>query len=319
MITADGARRRPTRATGNAEARGTVTSDAAPRQPLNEDIADYLDEIARLLEQQRANEFRVRAYRAAASTIRALPRSVMEILILEGITGLDRLPGIGATLARVISLIAFTGHHPLLDRLRGESDPVALLMSVPGLGPTLARRLHDDVNVETLEQLELAAHDGTLARLPGFGEKRVAGIRDALAARLGRTRPGPVHHEALPPVAELLDVDREYRDKASVSKLPRIAPRRFNPSRKAWLPVLHTARGQRQYTVLFSNTALAHRLGKTRDWIVLYFDGHDGERQSTVVTAGTGPLRGKRVVRGRELECQQYYAVSSPGSRARGA
>jgi hypothetical protein len=241
----------------------------------------------------------------------------MEILILEGVAGLDRLPGIGATLSRAIAQVAFTGRHPLLDRLRGESDPVALLTSVPGIGPKLARRLHDELHIDSLEQLEVAAHDGTLTRMPGFGEKRVAGIRDALAARLGRIRLPPFRHEPSPPVAELLDVDREYREKANISKLPRIAPRRFNPSREAWLPVLHTARGDRQYTALFSNTALAHQLGKTRDWVVLYHDGRDGEHQSTVVTAATGSLRRKRVIRGRERECEEYYAVSMPGGARR--
>ena len=56
-------------------------------------------------------------------------------------------------------------------------------------------------------------------------------------------------------------MDREYREQADAGKLPRIAPRRFNPSRAAWLPVLHTRRGQRAYTALFSNTARAHRAG----------------------------------------------------------
>ena len=52
---------------------------------------------------------------------------------------------------------------------------------------------------------------------------------------------------------------------------------RFNPTHEAWLPVLHTQRGQRHYTVLLSNTAHAHRLGKTHDWVVLYCDDDRGE------------------------------------------
>ncbi|HEX6053193.1 MAG TPA: hypothetical protein VFZ21_28190, partial [Gemmatimonadaceae bacterium] len=66
--------------------------------------------------------------------------------------------------------------------------------------------------------------------------------------------------------------------------------------------------GSRHYTALFSNTARAHELRKTRDWVVLYFDGRDGERQHTIVTATTGPCKGRRVVRGREAECEAYYA-----------
>jgi hypothetical protein len=76
----------------------------------------------------------------------------------------------------------------------------------------------------------------------------------------------------------------------------------MNPEHRAWLPILHTERGARHYTALFSNTATAHRLGRTQDWVVLYYDGRDGEQQCTVVTAGRGPLKGRRVVRGREAD-----------------
>jgi putative hydrolase len=100
----------------------------------------------------------------------------------------------------------------------------------------------------------------------------------------------------------LLDVDREYREKAA--RLPRIAPRRFNPSGERWLPVLHTERGGWRFTALHSNTALAHHLGRTRDWVVVYFHAdHEPEGQHTVVTETRGPLAGRRVVRGREAEC----------------
>jgi hypothetical protein len=105
----------------------------------------------------------------------------------------------------------------------------------------------------------------------------------------------------------LLDVDREYREKASRGELFKIAPKRFNPSGEAWLPVLHTRRGPRRYTALFSNTALAHELGKTHDWVVLYFGERREERQATVVTETQGDLAGLRVVRGREQETRECY------------
>ena len=65
--------------------------------------------------------------------------------------------------------------------------------------------------------------------------------------------------------------------------------------------------GDRHYTALFSNTARAHDLGKTHEWVVIYVDGGRGERQYTVVTASRGPMKGKRVVRGREVECLAVY------------
>ena len=66
-------------------------------------------------------------------------------------------------------------------------------------------------------------------------------------------------------------------------------------------------RGKRRYTALFSNTALAHELGKTHDWVALYYDGGEGEKQCAVVTAKRGPLGGRRVVRGQETESAAFY------------
>jgi hypothetical protein len=276
---------------------------------INTEIAARLDEVASLLEAQDASGFRVNAYRRAAETIRRLDRPVDEIVRDEGIDGLLNLPGVGHSLARSIHLLVVTGGLPLLDQLRGESDPVTVLASVPGVGGVLAERIHADLGITTLEELEAAAHDGRLAELEGFGPKRLAGIRDALAARLGRVRlrfhlPAPDE----PAVSEILDVDREYRKRAVEGTLRTIAPRRFNPAREAWLPILHTTRGERHYTALFSNTARAHQFGKTRDWVVIYCDGDRGERQYTVITAEFGRLRGKRIVRGREAECATHYA-----------
>ena len=283
--------------------------------PLNGQIAARLEEVAGLLEDQEANVFRVEAWRKAARTVRGLNRPVLKILEEEGIEGLDRLPGIGDVLSRAIRDLAVTGRLPMLERLRGESDPTALLASVPGIGATLADRLHHDRGIATLEDLETAAFDGRLENVAGMGPKKIAGIRDSLASRLGRSRRAlPAAPREEPPVSELLDVDREYRSRALAGDLPVIAPRRFNPDRKAWLPILHTERGPRHYTALFSNTARAHALGRTHDWVVLYADGAMGDRQWTVVTDPSGDLRGQRVVRGREQECREHSWAGS-GSR----
>ena len=115
-------------------------------------------------------------------------------------------------------------------RLRGKSESGALLASVPGIGKSLAARLHRELGIDTLEELESAAHDGRLEAVTGIGNKRVAGIIDSLAARLGRVRPiRPVRKATDATVAEILDVDQEYRVKAAAGALPTIAPHRFNP------------------------------------------------------------------------------------------
>jgi len=155
-----------------------------------------------------------------------------------------------------------------------------------------------------------------LQAIPGVG----AGISSAIAELLingswsmlealrgahAEPRPHP-HREppaVLPGAALLLEIDRQYREKAAAGKLPLIAPKRFNPGGKPWLPVMHAQRGEWHFTALFSNTARAHQLGHTHDWVVIYFyDGDHREGQCTVVTETRGALAGRRVVRGRELE-----------------
>lgn len=279
---------------------------AGDRPPVNDEIAGRLEEVARLLAEQDANPFRAGAWRRAADTVRGLSRSVAEMADERGIEGLEEIPNVGRTIARAIATLLETGRLPLLDRLRGESDPEDLLTTVPGVGEVYARRIHRRLGIETLEALEIAAHDGRLASVRGIGGKRLEGIRDTLARRLARVR-GPGSEGSRPPVDEILDVDREYREASRRDALSRIVPRRFNPEGRAWLPVLHTERGDRHYTALFSNTARAHERGKTRDWVVVYWDRDGREGQATVITAERGPLRGRRLVMGREAECRALY------------
>ena len=286
---------------------------------INTEIAARLKEIAHLLDEQEANQFRVKAYRRAAETLKNLKRPVDKLIKSGGLEALQELPGIGLGLARSIRQFVLTGMLPPLERLRGERDPIAALASVSGIGARLAERLHSELGITTLEELEAAAHDGRLAEVPGFGKKRIAGVKESLAARLGRGARPVLKPSKTPAVGELLDVDREYREKAEAGRLRKIAPKRFNPTGRAWLPVLHTKRGKRRYTALFSNTALAHELGKTHDWVVLYYDGRQEEQQCTVVTSQHGPLTGKQIVSSCTGECVSHYMLvmmkSAPSQR----
>lgn len=269
-----------------------------------------LRECAELLRQQDANPFRVNAYVRAAETLESLPQDARDILRRAGPAGLTELPFIGSGLAAAVDEIARTGGLSQLNRLRGAAAPERLFQTVPGLGPELARRIHETLNVDTLEALEVAAHDGRLEAVAGIGERRAAAIRAGLAARLGRAGGWRQSVGSAPGVDVLLGVDAEYRDKAAAGRLPTVAPRRFNAAREAWLPILHTERGGWHFTALFSNTARAHELGRTRDWVVVYsYDGDHREGQHTLVTETHGPLAGRRVVRGREAECRQFYRV----------
>lgn len=144
-------------------------------------------------------------------------------------------------------------------------------------------------------------------------EAQLLESREANPFRVQRyPRPAEKKTEGMPQpsVSDLLSIDEEYRRKARLGRLIQIAPARFNPDKKLWLPILRTRRNGHLYTALFSNSPLAHELGTTHDWVVIYHKGDD--RQWTVVTARRGSTDARRIVRGRESECDTYYAGLAP-------
>lgn len=287
--------------------------------PFNASIAMKLEEMADLLEQQGANPFRSRAYRRAAQSIAALDTDLADIHARQGYRGLLALPNVGRGIATALSEILATGRWAQLQRLRGCLEPEKVFITVPGIGPALAGKIHDQLHIDSLEGLENAAYDGSLRKLTGVGERRLLALRAALASMLGRPRrqaaasaltPGP-------PEALLLQVDRLYLEQAAAGELPLIAPRRFNPKGEAWLPILHLEREGWHFSAMYSNTARAHQLERTRDWVVIYFyDDHHQEGQRTLVTETRGPLIGRRVIRGMEAACRDYYDAQTQASGA---
>ncbi len=277
----------------------------------NGEMGAVLSQVAELLEHQGASPFRVEAWRKGAEKVAKLPEPVTEVIARGGLGELERTVGVGHALASVLRELAGTGRLRMLERLKGQVSPEDLFVTVPGVGPALAQRAHRLLHLDTLEELEQSAHDGRLAKVPGFGPRRAAMVQRELATMLhhsmrrrARLIPGADGPARAPSVALLLSVDNEYREKAERNQLRTLAPRRFNPEHKAWLPVLHAERGEWSFTALYSNTARAHELGHTQDWVVIYWE-HDGdEGQCTVVTETKGPLTGHRVVRGREHELQ---------------
>jgi DNA polymerase (family 10) len=156
--------------------------------------------VADLLEIQGANPFRVRAYRGAAQTVRALPRSLHE-LVRDG-EDLSKLGGIGRDLAGKIAEIVETGSLPLLDELGRKTPPsLAELLRLPGLGPRRAQVLHEALGVEDLEDLARAARDGRVRALPGFGAKTEQTLLTAIAKDAATER------RTLWPVAEAVARD----------------------------------------------------------------------------------------------------------------
>ncbi len=297
------------------KASATATKGNKSARPTNEQIAAVLDRVADLLEAQDSNTFRVRAYRNGANAVRNTDRSLAELARANDRETLVALPDIGEGLASLIIEFVTTGRSSQLERLQGESTPAALFTQLPGIGPELAQRIVDELGIQTLEELEQAGHDGRLEQVEGFGPKRVKAVLSSLAGVLSRSAQkrqqrrvsGEQPLKERPSVSLLLDVDAEYRRRAEADELPKIAPKRFNPDNEAWLPLWETKRDGWSFTVLFSNTARAHELEMTHDWVVIYYQRDGREEQNTVVTQTTGPFTGRRVVRGREAETREYY------------
>jgi len=146
--------------------------------------------------------------------------------------------------------------------------------------------------VETATDVERAEEEGRLEEA-GVTGKRRCGIVSAIVQR--RTERGTSVSEAREPsVADLLAADEEYRALAA--------------SQREGCPVVTLRRNGWTFRVSFSQSPLAHRLGQTHDWVVIRFMNGEQNGERTVVTETRQPLRGQRVVRGREAECQACWA-----------
>ncbi len=147
----------------------------------NEDVARIFDEIADLLDVQGDNPFRIRAYRNAARTLRALGGDIGDYRRQH--PDLSGLPGIGKDLAAKIGEILDTGQCRTLAKLRQQvPHELTELLQLPGLGPKRVQALYHELDIHTLEQLERAARDGRVRELSGFGAKMETRILEALQA-----------------------------------------------------------------------------------------------------------------------------------------
>lgn len=282
-----------------------TAKDKSPSRPdfpamtgINGVVARKLREYADILVRQGESGFRSRAFQRAAAVIETLPRGLDKILADEGREGLVALPTVGYAIAAAIAEILATGRWSQLDRVRGELQPETLFQTIPGIGPRLSRRLAVDAHLESLEDLECALYRDNL-NLRGIGKRRKQMIGSALSERIGSSPQKIVAAKSIPVETLLLEIDRTYRERAASGELLKITPRRFNPKGEAWLPIMHMERDGWNFTVLFSNSRLAHELHKTHDWVIIHFQ-RDGEAEGrcTVVTETSGPMKGKRVVRG---------------------
>ncbi len=137
-------------------------------------VARGLEEIAGFLELKGENPFRIRAYRTAARAIATLPGELTKALSSGA---LAEVRGIGPAILEIVRELETTGRSRVLEDLRDEVPPgLVEMLQISGLGVTKVRQIHEALHVETLAELEEAARDGRLAKLPRFGKKTTENI-----------------------------------------------------------------------------------------------------------------------------------------------
>jgi DNA polymerase (family 10) len=137
--------------------------------PTNTEIATALDELGDLSELDGAIIHRVVAYRTAAKAIRDAPVSV-SALAREGRA--TELPGVGQIIQEKVLALADTGEIPAALKLRAKFPPGLIeLTHLPGLGPKRARRLFEELGIDSLDALKAAAEEHRIRTLKGFGPK----------------------------------------------------------------------------------------------------------------------------------------------------
>jgi DNA polymerase (family 10) len=141
--------------------------------------SQVLDQIASFFELKGENTFRVRAFRTAARAVAALPVELGEALA-DG--SLAETKGVGPATQQIVQELVTSGRSSLLEELREQVPPgLVEMLQIAGLGVAKIRQIHQSLDIDSLPELEAAARDGRLARLPRFGQKTADNILKGIA------------------------------------------------------------------------------------------------------------------------------------------
>ncbi|HWA16754.1 MAG TPA: DNA polymerase/3'-5' exonuclease PolX [Gemmatimonadales bacterium] len=142
-------------------------------------VALVLDQIAAFLELKGENPFRVRAFRTAARAVTNLTVDLTEAMA-DG--SLANTKGIGPGTLSIVQELVTMGRATVLEELREQVPPgLVEMLQISGLGVAKIRQIHDALDIDSLPELEAAARDGRLARLPRFGPKTAENILKGIA------------------------------------------------------------------------------------------------------------------------------------------
>ena len=247
-----------------------TTPEPSQALPRNADVADQFDLLADLLELEGEQQFRVLAYHRAADQIRSAG-SPMAQLALEGRA--KDLPGIGKTIESKIVQIVDSGEIEALTKRKAQiPSGVAEFLRLPALGPKTARRIWQQLGIETVADLRKAAEAQQLRALPGLGAKTEERILKALDEKPQEQR--TLLAVALPAVRAVVEVLREHEASNEVSEAGSV--RRRTETVKD-IDIIATANDPAALTDYFTKltwVAEVEAKGKTKATVV----SHDGLR-----------------------------------------
>ncbi|HSB55875.1 MAG TPA: DNA polymerase/3'-5' exonuclease PolX [Gemmatimonadales bacterium] len=142
-------------------------------------VAGVLEQIAAFLELKAENPFRVRAFRTASRAIASLPGELAEAMADGSLAGTK---GVGPATLQIVQELVASGRSSLLEELREQVPPgLVEMMQIGGLGVAKIRQIHEALDIDSLPELEAAARDGRLAKLPRFGPKTAENILKGIA------------------------------------------------------------------------------------------------------------------------------------------
>ena len=293
-------------------------------------VAQVLEQIAAFLELKNENPFRIRAFRTAARAISTFPRDLRQSLD-DG--SLASAKGVGPATLQIVKELVATGRASMLEELR-EQIPAGLveMLEISGLGVAKIRQIHEVLGIDTLPELEAAAHDGRLAKLPRFGPrtsenvlKSIAFLRQASAYRL-------MHHaadeaeglraalERLPGVTSAITAGDVRRRAEVVKDLVIVLVAETSPAeifrRLSQLPGVSEFAGQdeRRLTLRFSGGSSAQVVATTpvnAGTVLVQATGSEGHLRELAAHAGARgfALNGAALWRGSQF-------VSTPSEHA---
>jgi DNA polymerase (family 10) len=285
-------------------------------------VAQVLEQIAAFLELKNENPFRIRAFRTAARAITSFPGDLRQSL-QDG--SLASTKGVGPATLQIVTELVGTGRASMLEELREQIPPgLVEMLEISGLGVAKIRQIHEVLGIDSLPELEAAAHDGRLAKLPRFGPrtsenilKAIAFLRQASAYRLSHHAADEAEGlraalERLPGVTSAIIAGDVRRRSEVVRDLIIVLIAESSPAelfrRLSQLPGVHEFAGQdeRRLTLRFAGGASAQIVATTpvnAGSVLVQATGNEGHLRELAACAGNRgfALNGAALWRGSQF------------------